>query len=188
MSLLKIRHLFKAYPIESGLLRKQVAHVQALSDVSFEVQKSETLAIVGGSGCGKSTLAKIIAGLIPPDTGELLWEGKPLRSDNRRERARRVQMIFQDPYASLNPKLSIGTQLNEVLALTRPSAIQTPSRVSGPCPEPSPGILRERVPDATTPLASARAVVAEGQVRGALKCTICLCRASASASLPSSWR
>src|SRR5258708_6221723 len=110
------RGISKTFPIEGGVFRRRIGSVQALKDVSFQIMKGETLALVGGSGCGKSTLAKIIAGLIVPDTGTLLWEGRPLPT-HRLERARRIQMIFQDPFASLNPKLSIGTQLSEVVHL-----------------------------------------------------------------------
>jgi ABC-type glutathione transport system ATPase component len=98
-------------------MRQAVGRVQALSDLSFEIAKGEVLAVVGGSGCGKSTLARIVVGLLVPDSGELYWEGTALETFTRIERARKIQMIFQDPYASLNPKLSIGTQLNEVLRL-----------------------------------------------------------------------
>ncbi len=96
-------------------MRQRIGAVAALSGVSFEIAQGETLAVVGGSGCGKSTLAKVIAGFLQADSGELLWEGQPLTSFTRLERARKIQMIFQDPYASLNPKLSIGTQLSEAL-------------------------------------------------------------------------
>ena len=116
MPLLEIRHLSKAYSVEAGFLRQSTARIQALSDVSFNLQKSEILAVVGGSGCGKSTLAKIISGLLTPDQGELLWEGQALSTFSRQDRAHRIQMIFQDPYASLNPKLSIETQLLETFS------------------------------------------------------------------------
>jgi ABC-type glutathione transport system ATPase component len=119
--LLDGKDLSKAFPIEGGIWRKRIGQVQALADVSFHISKGETLALVGGSGCGKSTLAKIVAGLLEPDAGELLWEGRALKRFNRLERARKIEMIFQDPYASLNPKLSIETQLHEVLALTLPT-------------------------------------------------------------------
>jgi ABC-type glutathione transport system ATPase component len=112
--LLEGRQLSKVFAIEGGVLRRRMGSVQALKDVSFQVQKGETLAVVGGSGCGKTTLAKIIAGLLSPDAGELLWEGQSLGNLGRLERAHRIQLVFQDPFASLNPKLSVGTQLREV--------------------------------------------------------------------------
>jgi ABC-type glutathione transport system ATPase component len=115
--LLQGRDLSKIFPVEGGILRQRIGQVTALSGVSFEIAQGETLAVVGGSGCGKSTLAKIVAGFLPADSGELLWEGQPLASFTRLDRAHKIQMIFQDPYASLNPKLSIGTQLSEVLRL-----------------------------------------------------------------------
>jgi ABC-type glutathione transport system ATPase component len=121
--LLDARLLSKNFPIEGGVFRRQIGVVQALKDVSFTVQSGETLAVVGGSGCGKSTLAKIISGLIKSDSGELLWQGARMDDWSRQQRARRVQMVFQDPFASLNPKLSIGTQLREVLRLAQPSAL-----------------------------------------------------------------
>jgi ABC-type glutathione transport system ATPase component len=118
--LLDVRQVSKTFPIEGGVFRRRVGSVQALKNVSFQVAKGETLALVGGSGCGKSTLAKVITGLIAPEAGTLLWEGQPMNAWNPLERARRIQMIFQDPFASLNPKLSIGTQLNEVTRLADP--------------------------------------------------------------------
>jgi len=123
MTLLEMKNISKAFPIEGGIFRKRIGFVQALKDVSIDVRKGETLALVGGSGCGKSTLARIVAGLLTPDSGDVLWEGRSLSTCARQERARLIQMIFQDPYASLNPKLSVGTQLMEVvrLALTPPS-------------------------------------------------------------------
>jgi len=117
MKLLEIHQVSKRFPIEGGVFHTPVGFVQALQNVSLSIEKGDTLALVGGSGCGKSTLAKIIVGLLEPDVGELLWEGRSLQNFNRLERAQRIQMIFQDPYASLNPKLSIGTQLSEVVRL-----------------------------------------------------------------------
>ena len=121
MILLQGTDLSKSFPIEGGIWRKKIGQVQALSGVSFEISKGETLALVGGSGCGKSTLAKIVAGLLQADSGQLHWDGQTLERFSRLERARKIQMIFQDPYASLNPKLSVGTQLAEVLRLTSSS-------------------------------------------------------------------
>jgi ABC-type glutathione transport system ATPase component len=115
--LIDIQHVSKTFAIEGGIYRRRIGSVQALKDVSFHILKGETLALVGGSGCGKSTLAKIIAGLLPADSGDVLWEMQPMGALTRIARARRIQMIFQDPFASLNPKLSIGTQLEEVVQL-----------------------------------------------------------------------
>ncbi len=115
MILLDVQHLSKTFPVEGGILRQVVGKVQALKDVSFRVDSESVVGLVGGSGSGKSTIAKIIAGLLEPDSGNLLWENRPLGAYSRLERAQNIQMIFQDPYASLNPKLSIETQLEEVL-------------------------------------------------------------------------
>ncbi len=115
-------------------MRRAIGHVQALADVSFDIFKGESLALVGGSGCGKSTLAKIVAGLLEPDAGEILWEGRSLEPFSALERARRIQMIFQDPDASLSPKLSVGTPLGEVVRLAQ--KIPSPSRgeeINQPC-------------------------------------------------------
>jgi ABC-type glutathione transport system ATPase component len=117
MVLLHVQQLSKSFPIEGGVLRRRVGSVEALRDISLEVAQGETVALVGGSGSGKSTLARIVAGLLPPDSGRILWNGRTLSDLTRLERARSIQMIFQDPYASLNPKLSIRTQLEEVLRL-----------------------------------------------------------------------
>jgi len=95
------------------------ATVPALSDISFLIKEGESVSLVGGSGSGKTTLAKIIGGLFPADSGQILWEGKPQSQFSQKAWARHLQMVFQDPFASLNPKLSIRTQLEEVLRLTR---------------------------------------------------------------------
>jgi ABC-type glutathione transport system ATPase component len=116
--LLEGRNVSKTYPIEGGIFRRRVGSVRALKDISFQIAQGETLALVGGSGCGKSTLAKIIAGLVEPESGTLTWDHQPMQNWSRLERARRIQMVFQDPFASLNPKLSIGTQLRDVVRLT----------------------------------------------------------------------
>jgi peptide/nickel transport system ATP-binding protein len=125
--LLDIKEVSKSFPIYSGVIRQTTGSVTALERVSLQVHRGEKLAIVGGSGCGKSTLAKVVCGLLRQDSGTVLWEGKSLDLLSRKERACRVQMVFQDPYASLNPKLSIGTQLEEVLRLSasgeRPEAL-----------------------------------------------------------------
>jgi ABC-type glutathione transport system ATPase component len=119
--LLEGRQISKAFPIEGGLFRERIGSVQALKDVSFQITAGETVALVGGSGCGKSTLAKVIMGLIAPDQGQLLWQNQTMDTWDRRTRARHMQMIFQDPFASLNPKLSVGTQLLEVVRLAQSS-------------------------------------------------------------------
>ena len=122
---LEIQRISKRFPIEGGILRRAVGFVQALDQVSLSMDKGETVGIVGGSGCGKSTLARLIMGLITPDDGEVLWNGQSVAAFSPLERAKRVQMIFQDPYASLNPKLSIGTQLQDVVRLTQTQNVES---------------------------------------------------------------
>ncbi len=115
--LMEAQHLAKSFAIEGGLLKRTLGYVHAVQDVSFSIAPGETMAIVGGSGCGKTTIAKMVASLLSPNQGRLLWEGVPLTTLSRVERARHIQMIFQDPFASLNPKLSVGVQLGEALRI-----------------------------------------------------------------------
>ncbi|AXS42183.1 oligopeptide/dipeptide ABC transporter ATP-binding protein [Breoghania sp. L-A4] len=102
------RDLKKHFPVRSGLFNRQTATVHAVDGVSFEVRKGETLGIVGESGCGKSTTARLLIGLIELDQGEIIFDGDPLGADIQLKELRRgVQMVFQDSYASLNPRLTI---------------------------------------------------------------------------------
>ncbi|MFT5513709.1 MAG: peptide/nickel transport system ATP-binding protein, partial [Bacteroidia bacterium] len=96
----------------SKFFGKGDAKVQALTDVSFDIYKGETLGLIGESGCGKSTLSKIIIQLLEADSGSLLFQGKPANRD-RKTFAKKVQMIFQDPYASLNPAMQVGDIIAE---------------------------------------------------------------------------
>lgn len=89
--------------------------VQALRDVSFSMEPTESIALVGGSGSGKTTLARVLMGLYTPDSGTVQWKGRAQADFSRQEWAKHLQMVFQDPFASLNPKLSVGLQLTEVL-------------------------------------------------------------------------
>ncbi|HUJ75723.1 MAG TPA: ABC transporter ATP-binding protein [bacterium] len=124
--LLDVRHLSKHFPVLSGIvLRKVVGLVKAVDDVSFTIARGETLGLVGESGCGKSTTARCILRLTPPTSGSIWFEGADLAAMNTRElRAARLKMqvIFQDPYSSLNPRMSIGQIIGEaprVHGLTR---------------------------------------------------------------------
>lgn len=108
--LLEVRGLRKYFPVLGGLLRRRIADVQAVDDVSFHVREGETLGVVGESGCGKSTTARLLIRLIQPDEGEVLIAGRPVGGTDGmplRELRRSMQMVFQDSYSSLNPRLPI---------------------------------------------------------------------------------
>jgi peptide/nickel transport system ATP-binding protein len=108
--LLVARGLRKHFPLRGGVLQRTTAWVRAVDDVSLEVHPTETVGIVGESGCGKSTLARLILRLIEPDAGRVTFDGEDVRAATppRMKRLRRdMQLVFQDPYASLNPRLTI---------------------------------------------------------------------------------
>jgi peptide/nickel transport system ATP-binding protein len=110
--LLLVRDLRKHFPIRGGLFGRQVATVRAVDGVSFAVRKGETLGIVGESGCGKSTTARLLMRLLEPDAGTMVFDGEPVGAPGAggmplKDYRRQVQMVFQDSYASLNPRLPI---------------------------------------------------------------------------------
>jgi oligopeptide/dipeptide ABC transporter ATP-binding protein len=115
---LKVTDLKKHFPVHRGLLSRVVAHVQAVDGVSFEIRRGETLCLVGESGCGKSTVAKTITRLETPTAGTVELNGvdiTTLEGDSLRLRRREMQMVFQDPYSSLNPRMSAGAIVAEPL-------------------------------------------------------------------------
>ncbi|MBT2681500.1 dipeptide ABC transporter ATP-binding protein [Bacillus sp. ISL-35] len=116
--LLKVDGLKKYFPITGGILGKQTGAVKAVDDISFWVNKGETLGLVGESGCGKSTTGRMLMRLIDPTEGQVVFEGKDLvtLSDNDMRKARKdMQMVFQDPFASLNPRHTVEKILEEPL-------------------------------------------------------------------------
>ncbi|NEA66749.1 dipeptide ABC transporter ATP-binding protein [Streptomyces sp. SID12488] len=124
--LLKVEGLVKHFPIKKGILQRQVAAVKAVDGIDFEVRKGETLGVVGESGCGKSTMGRVITRLQEPTAGSIHFEGQDitrLNSAGMRPLRRDIQMIFQDPYGSLNPRHTIG------------SIVSAPFRLQGVAPE-----------------------------------------------------
>ncbi|MEM9417284.1 MAG: dipeptide ABC transporter ATP-binding protein [Bacteroidota bacterium] len=118
--LLEVRHLSKRFPIRGGILGNAMGHVQAVDDVSLSIQKGETLGLVGESGCGKSTLGRSLLRLIEPSAGQVLFDGTDitqLDAQAMRAMRRRMQIIFQDPYASLNPRMTVRAILEEPLKI-----------------------------------------------------------------------
>ncbi|MCB4790937.1 MAG: ATP-binding cassette domain-containing protein [Elusimicrobia bacterium] len=115
MTLLKAENLFKIFSIEGGIFRSKTGSVRALDNISLELKEAQVLGIVGESGSGKTTLGKALCGLLPVDAGSIFIDGKAINLYSRQELSTKVQMIFQDPFASLNPKLSIGTILFEAV-------------------------------------------------------------------------
>ena len=118
--LLQVKNLKKYFPIRGGLFSREVARVHAVDDVSFTIQKGETLGLVGESGCGKSTTGRCILRLIEPTSGEVTFEDQNVTAlDKRslRHLRRDMQIIFQDPYASLNPRMTVGSIIGEAIVI-----------------------------------------------------------------------
>jgi ABC-type glutathione transport system ATPase component len=124
-SLLRVKELRKSYHRSTGAFSRkgEGRGFTAVDGVSFSVEPGETFAIVGESGCGKTTLARMLLRLIEPDSGEILLGGQDLlalRGEKLREQRRQMQMIFQDPFASLNPRMRVGEIVAEPLAIHEP--------------------------------------------------------------------
>ncbi len=160
-ALLTVRGLKKYFPIRGGILNRAVKRVHAVDDVDLEVMRGETLGVVGESGCGKSTTARLLMELIEPDEGELIFDGCKVGSRELplKEYRRQVQMVFQDSYSSLNPRLTIedsiafgaqvhGTPKREALARTHDLLARVgldPARFAGRYPHELSGGQRQRV-------------------------------------------
>ena len=115
-ALVSVQGLKVHFPIRSGIvLSRRVGAVRAVDGVDLEIEEGTTLGLVGESGCGKSTLSRCAAGLYTPTSGTVRYAGEPLHGAPSRTQRRLVQMVFQDPYSSLNPRMSVGQTLGEVL-------------------------------------------------------------------------
>src|SRR5438552_8262642 len=122
MSLLEVRNLLVHFPVRHGLFSRARQFVKAVDDVSFALETDETLGLVGESGCGKTTLGRAIVRLLEPTAGSILFEGEDitgLQGADLRARRRKLQMIFQDPYGSLNPHMTVGEIIGEALDIHR---------------------------------------------------------------------
>ncbi|MDW7680821.1 MAG: dipeptide ABC transporter ATP-binding protein [bacterium] len=118
--LLSINQLKKYFPVRAGLLSKTKGFVHAVDDVNLTIRQGETLGLFGESGCGKSTLARVVLMLIQPTSGKVLFEGQnifTMLSKQRQQIRRQIQIIFQDPYSSLNPRLTVETIVGEALSV-----------------------------------------------------------------------
>ncbi|MCB1314109.1 MAG: ATP-binding cassette domain-containing protein, partial [Sedimentitalea sp.] len=128
-----MRNLVKQFPLRGGVLGRQVGSVQAVSDVSFDIAAGETFGLVGESGCGKSTLGRSILRLIEPSSGQVLLSGRDVTGADRealRQLRRRMQIVFQDPLASLHPRMTVAEILTEGLRLAELPRDRLETRIS----------------------------------------------------------
>ena len=134
--LMQVRGLKKYFPITRGILiQRQVGAVRAVDDISFDIYRGETLGLVGESGCGKTTTGRTLIQLYRPTAGEVVYDGVDLtreKGQSLRNMRKKIQMIFQDPYASLNPRWSIARIVGEPLLVHRIIQDQEGTRATGP--------------------------------------------------------
>lgn len=118
--ILQVRDVTKHFPIKRGAIRREVGRVRAVDGVSFDLRRGETLGVVGESGCGKSTLARLVLRLEEATSGQVLFEGEDIYAMSRRrlrELRREIQIVMQDPYTSLNPRMTVGDIVGEPFAI-----------------------------------------------------------------------
>ena len=113
--MIKIRNAKKWFPIKAGMFSPVTAHVRAVDGVDLDIQKGETVGIVGESGCGKTTLGRLVMGLIPRTEGSIEFDGMDISNMKRKELRRRLQIVFQDPGGSMNPRMSVRSIIAEPL-------------------------------------------------------------------------
>ena len=117
-TLIEVKNLKKYFPIKKGVFKSTVGHVKAVDDVSFKINEGKVLGVVGESGCGKSTLGRTMLKLLSPTEGEMIYEDKNVYDLNKRDlnhMRTKMQIIFQDPYSSLNPRLPVSEIVGEAM-------------------------------------------------------------------------
>jgi len=117
--LIEVKGMKKWFPIKGGMLSEVKIHVRAVDGVDLHIKRGETLGIVGESGCGKTTLGRVLLGLIPITDGSVLYDGEDIRTIPDRELRRRMQIVFQDPGGSMNPRMSVRSIVGEPLQVNR---------------------------------------------------------------------
>jgi len=120
--LVEVRGLVKHFPIKGGIMQRQIGTVQAVDGVDLVVRRGETVGLVGESGCGKTTIGRLILRLIEPTAGSIIFDGRDItriKGKELKQYRRRMQIVFQDPYASLDPRTPIGDSIGEGLRIHR---------------------------------------------------------------------
>ena len=123
MSLLEVENLQKWFPVRSGMIvERTVDHVKAVDDVSFAIEEGETLGLVGESGCGKSTTGRLLTRILEPTGGRIVFDGtdvRALKAEPLRKLRRQMQIVFQDPFSSLNPRMTVGATVRSATSQSR---------------------------------------------------------------------